>query len=161
MIWWKQYVLSVIASVLLCKIVMHLITDLRYRRLVQLIGGTFLAVTILNPILSAEIDYSPELDIGRFSPDEYVNSGKLAAIQEQEQGICNACESYIANKAKALGAAVTAEVFLDEMLHPNSARLYIQTGSEHQKKLEQILEADLGITKENQAWIWNQEESSW
>lgn len=160
MVWWKQYALSIICCVLLCGIITHIVSDLRYKKLIQLICGTLLAVTLLKPLSSTvSVDF-PEWDLNRFAPDDYVNAGKLAALREQEECIQTLCESYISNKAKDLGAVATAEILLNEKLQPNSARVFVQSGSEHRRNLERILEEDLGITKENQVWILNQEESS-
>jgi len=59
-----------------------------------------------------------------------------------------------------LGAEITAKVSLDEALTP----VFVEIGSENaltiQNELQTILTTDLGIPKENQKWIWNQENNS-
>ena len=52
---------------------------------------------------------------------------------------------------------ITTEVYLDDQMRPFRAEMYGRVDTELQSELEAVLENDLGITKENQLWIWNQE----
>ena len=158
MAWWKEYALSIIICALFCGIITHVVSDLRFKKLIRLVCGTFLAVTVLGPLSSVEIADPYIFDAEAFSPETYVEMGKQAALNVQAQCIKDACESYISNKANDFGAVVTAEVFLDEKLKPYFAEIYSHSDSDQQSTVQQILEEDLGITKENQVWIWNQEE---
>ena len=104
-------------------------------------------------------DWNPEF-LSRFSPEVYVDLGKQVAQKEQERCIKEACESYISNKAKEMGRMITSEVYLDDQMRPYRAQMYGQVDTELQSELEGVLEKDLGITKENQLWIWNQEKGN-
>ena len=155
--WWKEYILSVIGCVLFCGILSNLISELRFQKLIRLISGTLLSLVILGQLPSIDIGDSLRFKIEKFSPEEYVNLGEQIAQKEQEQCIKEACESYISNKANEMGRSVTSDVYLDGQMRPYRAQLYGYVDTELQSDLTSILEKDLGITKENQLWIWNQE----
>lgn len=160
MAWWKEYVLTIIGCVYFCGIIGHLVTDLRHKRVVQLVSGTFLAITVLGPLSTVDISTYMDFEIEAFSPEQYVDIGKQAARNAQEQCIRETCESYISSKATELGMSVLPEVHLNEMMEPFIVRIYGQSDSMRQQELEMILEEDLGVTKENQVWIWNQVKDS-
>ena len=115
-----------------------------------------LAVTVWGPLITMDPGYSLAMTIDNVSPESYIALGRQAAFKVQEQCIKEASESYISDKAEAMGVSVTAEISLNDNMEPYRAQLHAQDGAEQQKILEQVLEEDLGITKENQVWIWNQ-----
>lgn len=149
----RQYVLSVIASALICGIVSGLIREGPAKPLVRLICGLFLTVTAIQPI--ADIDFSDLLD-DSFS---YLEGGQYATAmgekmaQETMAGIIKAeAEAYILDKASDLNAEITAEVFVSEEQIPVSAAISGEVSPYVRKQLETILQTDLGIAKENQQW---------
>ena len=160
MVWWKEYALSVIGRALLCGIIIHAVSSLRYSRLIRLVCGTVLAITVLKPLSSVQIGDSLKFDTDGLSPDTYVDLGKEKAEDKRKQCITDTCASYIFSKANELGMCVTAEVFLDEALIPDRVQINCQSGLERRKDLEEYMEEVLGITKEKQVWIWNQEKGS-
>lgn len=160
MAWWKEYILSIIGCVFFCGIIGHLVSDLRHKKVVQLVSGTLLTITVLGPLSSVDISDYMDFEIEAFSPEQYVDMGKQAAWNAQEQCIKETCESYISSKANELGMMVSSEVHLNEMMEPAIVRIHGQSDSTGQHALEVILEEDLGITKENQVWIWNQEKDN-
>ena len=157
MVWWKEYILSIIGCVLFCGILSNLISDLRSQKLIRLISGTLLSIVILGQLPSIDITDSFRFEMEQFSPEEYIDLGKQAAQKEQERCIKEACKSYISNKANEQGRMITTEVYLDDQMRPFRAEMYGRVDPELQSELEAVLENDLGITKENQLWIWNQE----
>lgn len=160
MIWWKDYVMSILGCVLVGEIISQIVSDLRYKTLIQLIYGVVLIMVLLNPLSEGNIADSIDFAIEAVSPQEYIDLGQQKARKMQEQCIKEACESYISNKAKDLGVFLTSEIQLDNNLKPRDAQIYAQANSEQQRVLEQILETDLGITKGNQVWILHQEKDS-
>ena len=66
--------------------------------------------------------------------------------------IKSTCEAYILNKATELGADIHVSVSVNSQHIPFAARIMGEVTSDVRKQLEQILETDLGITKENQSW---------
>ena len=160
MVWWKEYILSVIGCVLFCGILSNLVSDLRFQKLIRLISVILLSLVILGKLPSIDIAESLRFETAMFSPEVYVDLGKQVAQKEQERCIREACESYISNKAKEMGRMITSEVYLDDQMRPYRAQMYGQVDTELQSELEGVLEKDLGITKENQLWIWNQEKGN-
>ena len=160
MAWWKAYLLSIIGCALFCGILVQIVSDLRSRKMIQLLCGMLLAITLLRPLSSISIDDTWKFDMEGISPDTYIDMGRQEAKNVQEECIMEACESYVTNKAKDFDMLVTADISLDENMRPVSARINVKSDSGKFQILEQILEEDLGITKENQTWIWDQEKNS-
>jgi predicted dehydrogenase len=90
----------------------------------------------------------------------YIAEGEKTALEAQERIITESCEAYIENRAKALGADVQVNVRLNRDQIPDLAEIRGNPGPEIQMQLQEILSEDLGIPKENQSWIWHQENSS-
>lgn len=158
---WKQYVFSLIICSLSCGIILQIISDPKRKALMHLVCGTVLAVSILRPLSRIDLEDSlriPVLD--QFSADYFLAEGKKTALKAREQNIKGYCEAYILEKAKALDAEITAHVSLDEDLIPIFVEINGVVGPNIQMQLQNILTTDLGIPKENQKWIWNQESNS-
>jgi hypothetical protein len=160
MIWWKDYVLSILGCVLVGEIISQIVSDLRYKNLIQLIYGVVLIMVLLNPLSEGNIADSIDFAIEAVSPQEYIDLGQRKARKMQAQCIKEACESYISNKANELGLTVLTEVHLSKTMEPDFVKIYGHAEAECQDQLEIILEDDLGITKENQVWMWNPGEKS-
>lgn len=160
MISWEQYALSVIGCVLLSECIIYLSDNLHYEKIIRLVCGALLTITVLEPIISLDGFDFKNFDTEQFHSEEFVNAGKMAARHTQELYIKEACESYILSVASEIGEQITAEISIDENLHPSAVRICGKLELQQQKELEQILEKDLGITKENHLWIWSQEKDS-
>lgn len=160
MVWWKEYILSVIGCVLFSGIISQIALDLRYKKMIHMACSVLVTIVILGPLTSFKIKDALKFEMEIYSPDIYLDIGKQTAQITREECIKSACESYIANKANGLGLEVTSEVFLNENLIPYFVRIYGQADADAEHCLKELLEKDLGITKENQVWIWNQEKGS-
>ena len=66
----------------------------------------------------------------------------------------------VARQLEALGVDVTAEISLDEMLVPVFVEISCEEDLKLQLELQKILTDELGIPKENQKWIMNQDINS-
>lgn len=159
---WRQYILSVIICLISCGMVSQMICETKGKELLHLISGAFLAVTILSPLTRIHVeDYFHMPEENWLRPDIYLSEGEKMASEKQIECIIDSCEAYILDKAKALGVKVTAQVSLDEGKIPVFAVIHSDpTEPEIQTELQNILTTDLGIPKENQKWIWNQESNS-
>lgn len=82
------------------------------------------------------------------------------AEEARAEYIKTSCEAYILDKAKDLGVEIRAIFSLNGDLIPETAEISGTGGIREQKRLQKILMMDLGIPKENQIWIWNQESNS-
>ena len=151
---------SIIVCVLITFTLTQMISNRRRRRLVRLICGIFLIISIFRPLV--QIDWTTWWDIAdlrQFSADSYIADGKKTALQAQEIIIKDAFETYILDKAKNLGAEITVDFTLNEDLLPVFAEIQTEADPSVQKQLQDILTADLGIPKERQTWISCQESS--
>ena len=122
----------------------------------KLIGGLFLTFTIIAPI--ADIDIDALFD----SSWDFTEQGEAAAAMGQESAreeltsiIKQECEAYILDKAEAYHAQLEVEVTLsqDEIPVPAAVRLQGSVSPYAKSNLQQWLQDDMGIPKENQVWI--------
>ena len=152
-----KYILSVTAAAILFGILQSFISSKSSCGvLLKLIGGLFLTFTIITPIADVNIDALFDTSW------DFTVQGTAAAAQGQEiaqeefQGIIKQkCEAYILDKAEAYHAQLEVEVTLnqDDMPIPTAVRLQGSVSPYTKTSLQQWLEEDMGIPKENQVWI--------
>lgn len=147
----RQYVLSVIAAGLIFGILKGISGQ---RVLVKLAGGLFLMFVIVQPL--ADFDFSAMADYMESFTEEGEDTAAIGAAMGDEayRSVIKAeVEAYILDKADAMGAALTASVTLDENAKPLAVRLQGHLSPYSRVRLEQMMEDELGISKENQLWI--------
>ena len=157
---WRQYIGLIISCCLICGIVTQLVSGTKGKELMNLISGTILAISILNPLTDIHLDPFILPSLSEQNPDAYIVEGKKSAYEAQVACIKTSFEEYILDKAKMLGADIAVEISLDKNRIPVFASIHGMKGSDIQRELERILTMDLGIPKENQKWTWNRENSS-
>ena len=124
--------------------------------LLRLIGGVFLVLTILTPL--TKMDFSG-IDgyLESFSADgeDIAANGAACAENEYRTIIKERVEAYILDKAAAAGASLSVEVTLsdEDVPVPVWIRLSGEITPDAKGQLQQILEEELGIAKEDQIWI--------
>ena len=151
------YILSVTAAALLLGILQSIAGKKgTHVALLKLIGGLFLTFTTIAPIANIELERL--LDF----PWDFAVQGNAIAQQGQEYAqyqlhgiIKDRCEAYILDKAQTYQADVTVEVMLsqDEVPVPSSVRLQGSISPYARQALQQWLQDDLGVPKEQQIWI--------
>jgi len=157
----RDYIISIIVCTLCCGIISGMTSGSGQGKLIHFICDVIVAVTVLRPISAIEFpSLSVYLADYRYSAQEYVHMGESFAKAEQERYIKKACEAYICSIAEELGAEISVRVQLDVNLMPAAAEITGRCNGEVRNEMEYILETDLGVTKENQLWIMNQEDSS-
>lgn len=149
-----RYILSVTAAAMVLGILNSLLEKKgSAASLFRLIGGLFLTFTIIQPMAGFEI-----ADIAAFAEDFYAAgeaaaaSGEWIASEERAAIIKEEIQAYILDKAEACGAALTVEVSLDDDSLPAAVRLAGNISPYAKTQLQNTIEADLGISKENQLW---------
>lgn len=158
---WKTYLFSIIVCTLSCSILSQLVSNGKRKALMRLITGTAIAVSILYPLSGMSLKDLFTIPLPKKNAAEYyIAEGENTALEAQEKLIKDACETYILDKAKTLGSNIVVEVALNTELIPDFVELRGEVDTDLQLQLEKILTADLGIPKENQKWIWNQESNS-
>lgn len=150
---WKQYLLSVIGCAFACGMVSLIVLDPKRKELMRLVCGMVLAISVIRPLSGIR----PE-DFLKFpteswtTADPYIAEGERAAWREQERCIKESCQAYILDKARALGAEVSVEIFLDDDLLPAFAEITAEADPRMESQLQEILATGLGIPKEHQKW---------
>lgn len=158
---WKQYLISIIVSALSCGIISQMISDTKSKELMHLLCGLILAISILHPLSRLDLKTLFSISISDSNmTDQYITEGKEIASEAKAARIKAYCEAYILEKAKAEGADIEVDLFLDENQMPASAEIEGTLEADIQSRLQNILVEDLGIPKENQTWSWNQESNS-
>lgn len=158
---WKAYLLAVISCGLICGVLLQLVSDSHTKKLLQMICGVVAGISLLRPLSGIRLQDWYQADFPAMaSGHAYIAEGEKTAQEAQERIITESCEAYIENRAKALGADVQVNVRLNRDQIPDLAEIRGNPGPEIQMQLQEILSEDLGIPKENQSWIWNQENSS-
>lgn len=151
------YILSVTAAGILCGIAVRILDEKNPNsRIVRLLAGILLAITVIKPLAKFEIgsvdDFWEELD----------GEGALAAqngIQYAEEAaadiIKSRVEAYILDKSASLGATLRVEVMIENGTVPQitGVRLAGQVSPYARTRLTGILRDELGIAEEQQIWI--------
>lgn len=152
-----RYILSVTAAAIIFGILQSLFDKKGSPgALMRLIGGLFLAFTVISPVAELNLNTAFEM------PWDYAQQGSAAAFQgeeiaqEQLEGIIKErCRTYILDKARDYQAQLEVEVTLtqDEIPVPAAVRLQGSISPYAKSALQQWLEEDMGIRRENQIWI--------
>lgn len=146
------YVLRLVCAACICALVRAMGGKGTGSGLRSLLAGAFLVLTALDP--KAELKL-PQLDPEGIlqEAEEASMSGARQAKQEQEAIISGAFESYIWNKANALGVEAAVQVELDEQLLPCAAVITGALTEQEREALGRVLASELGLGEEEQTWI--------
>lgn len=157
---WKEYLLGVVTASLVCSIVTEILPDSAGKELLRILSGAVLATVILHPLSGIRLeDLRNGIPLETPSAQLCLAEGEAAATAAKKQYITQACEAYILSKAQEMGSEITPEITLDESAIPVSVRLKGTAEPDTREALARILTEDLGITKENQLWTGNPENS--
>ena len=153
-----SYILRVVSTGFLCAIV-QLFFDKGSKAysLVRLVCGMLLTLMVLSPIRNSS-QWKWEMNVLEMFPDvsDVISEGEDAAKSAMGQIISQKTQTYILDKANALGADIDVEIVLsDETLpKPCKATIHGTTSPYVRKQLTQVICVDLGISEENQEWIY-------
>lgn len=151
-----QYICGITAGAMLCGIVCGLLRDSPVHSLAKLVCGVMMTVAFLRP-LTQHFDWDisniaiPELNAGK----EFASHGEEITQNAMGEIISERIQAYILDIAVSIGAEISVEVELGNTSPPIPECVYI-TGelSPYQKlQLEEIIQEDLNIPRENQIWI--------
>ena len=149
----RAYLLSVTAAAMILALLRTLAGAGTMGTLTRLLGGLFLAVTVISPLVHLEIpDPTAWLE-------SYTDEGNAAAAdgeamaKEYSAAIISAeLEAYILDKAARLGAEVTAEVSLDADGMPRSVTVRGEISPAAREELSRYISQTLGLGEEAQRW---------
>lgn len=152
-----KYILSVILAACVVAIVTSLLDEKTNQGvLLRMIGGLFLAFTVITPVLKLDFEGAISIvDDYMAEADDAARRGEDLATDAMGEIIKEQTEAYILDKANSYGATVcvSVEVSEDPVPIPVSACLEGNVTPYAKWQLQRMLESDLGIPKENQQWI--------
>lgn len=151
----RQYVISVVAAAIVCGIVTGVMKEGTAQAVVKLICGLFLTFAVLRPI--ARLDLA---DLGNFGLSLSRDAEQAAAVGENlardalADIIKRETEAYILDKAAALNLSLEAEVTVSDSDPPvpMAVRISGNASPYARLRLQNLIQEELGISKENQLW---------
>lgn len=151
----RGYLVSVVSVCMLCVPAGVLVKKESMQKIVRLLSGVLVLLVVLRPLLHIDMeDVSKKLE--EVCREYSFDTGQLKTDTQNQMAayIKEATQTYIEEKAAALGALVKAEVTLSEEEYPVpvGARLTGTVTPEQLGELRKILETELNIPKEQQEW---------
>lgn len=151
-----KYILSITSAALLYSI-LHSLTDKKSSTaaLLQLIGGLFLTFTVITPL--ADIDFAHLFDSEWNFSDQgniVVIEGEQLAQEQRNNIIKQRCEAYILDKAMSYQTPLHVKVSLSQgdIVIPSMVTLEGNVSPYIKSTMQQWLQEEMGIPKENQIW---------
>ena len=153
----RQYIIAVTAASIICGIVKSISNEKNgSATILRLVSGIFMTVTVLSPVVRLELNALPILS------EDFLDQAKTAAavgeevaIDEINAIITKQTQAYILDKAAAFGARLQVEVHIakDGTYRPKTVTLQGSISPYAKSRMQQIIEEDLQIAKEDQQWI--------
>ena len=151
-----EYVLSVTAAAMICSAILRMLLGKGTAAVLgKILTGIFMTLTILSPLTDIRIndfaalhfDYSSQANTAVAEGEAKARAALMDSISERT------C-TYILNKAKQLGVTLQVQVTVsdDAIPVPTKVMLKGSISPYNKRKLQSIIENDLGIHKENQVW---------
>ena len=152
-----KYILSVTSAAILFGILQSLLGKKgNSAALLRLIGGIFLAFTVISPVTDVDLGRILDPAWDYTAQGSSIAAGGYAVSQNQLHSIIKErCRTYILDKAISYNAQLEVEVELtqDEIPVPAAVRLRGSISPYGKQALQQWLQDVMGIPKENQQWI--------
>ena len=152
----REYILSVAVVGILCGIVRKLIDKKGIPGMLgKSLTGLAITITILSPLTNFSLGSLNKIKF------EYQEVGEKAVRAGEEimhealgESISEYSETYIFNKAKEMGVQLEVEVYVSNDVYPVPKKVRISGSISPyvKKRLQQIIEEDLGVMEENQEW---------
>ena len=150
------YLVSVTAAALVCGFAKTMIPEGLLGAALKLVTGIMMVLAVAGPWINFRL---PNLD--RWSQGFYqeaedaASAGAASAMEALREGISRQTQTYIQDKAKALGAELTVEVILTEgsIPAPKGVVLRGRISPYGRSVLSEYLQKELGIEMEEQTWI--------
>ncbi len=148
------YVMTLVAAGMLVAMSQSMLTLGRMKKIAALAGGTVLVLTALTPLVNLELgDLSWDgLDVDTTLIDQMQED----TINQRNRIIKEKTETYILDKAKELGAAISADVTVAMAEagygYPYSVRVTGVLSASQKEALSSYMAEELGIPKQRQVW---------
>jgi len=154
MAWAKDYLFSITTAAMICGIPVVILGKKGGSvAVINLICGLFLTFTVIRPIVNIRInDLSIFAEDISSSAENAVADGERMAEKTMTEIIKARTQTYILDKAAALGLTMEVEVNLDGMI-PTSVILKGSVSPYNKAQLTTQIAHELGISPEDQQWI--------
>lgn len=153
----REYLLSITAAAIICAVVRQMFgKDRPIGKLIKIISGLFMVVTVLSPLLEFRLDdWIGQTEDLVVQGDPYVEEGVSHAESAMSDIIKQQLEEYILDEAERLCVKIRAEVTLrdDGTFTPEGVVLKGEISPYSKQALSEYIVQTLGITEENQKWI--------
>lgn len=149
----KGYLLSITAAALVCGIVISLTGKKgSISKLMKLLCGLFLAATVIKPVVDVRIENIYDFTENLSAQGEMaVAQGENVAAEEMKRIIKQKTETYILDKANALGAEITVQVVLEDYI-PAGVTIMGDVSPFVKSNLSASITQELNIPPEEQIW---------
>lgn len=150
----KNYLLTVTAAAILCSILVRVAGKKGTApAIIRLLSGLFMTATVLSPLITLELDRFADYTGGLSQQaSQIAQEGTQMARQEMETIIISQTESYIQEKASALGVTLEVQVILNNQI-PDRVMLSGAISPGAKVHLTAWITNNLGIPPEAQEWI--------
>lgn len=152
-----KYIIQIAAAAILCTVVKTILPEtITSGKLLRVIAGVFLTVTVLSPVLKLKLDgYGDYFSDFTASAKEITENGQIMANDAMADIIKRNTEAYIFNEAEKLNLDIDVEVMTDQSNPPVPCAITIMGNvSPYTKnRLSALIHQQLGIPEENMQWI--------
>lgn len=152
----RQYLLSIVITAIICSLFLHLLQNFQTKNIGKFICGVVLSLAILYPLAGKNIWKHRDLfDFPIPDAEEAIAEGQDLSRYALADIIKLSSEAYILDKAMELNVNIEVNVAVDASDEPIPSEVTL-TGAispQARNRLTEIIENDLGITKEDQYWV--------
>lgn len=152
----RTYLLTVVCVAMISSIAINMISKKSpHAAIIKLIAGLIMSITIISPWLKIDFenlslylsDFETEAQNAVVDGTEYASTTLSTIIKDN-------AEAYILDKANQLGLSIEVEVCLSDESPPmpTFAEIHGTVSPYAKARLQEIIENDLAISKENQLW---------
>lgn len=153
----RSYLISVAAACLLQTLIGALLPENKIKKLALTAGGLLVILTVISPVATLDTETMAGTMSQFILETETARTG-ISVHQEDllRDIIKDRCETYILDKASAMGLTVQAEVTLGDTVGtpcPVAVTIRGELTVEQMRKLSRYITEDLGIPADQQEWL--------
>ncbi len=153
----RDFILRIIAASIICAIIIRITGEKSaHSRLIHLICGLFLVLTVISPLVEIRIsDISQYIEEIEIDAGDAVSYGQHLAETQTVSIIKRNTEAYILDKASSLGLTIDVEVTVSESSpkRPYQVTLNGVAAPLKKRQLQEWICKDLDIAEENLIWM--------
>ena len=149
------YIVSISATALICGIVCSFLKESGAFKTIRMVCNLILMFAILRPFVNLQKFHLSQLPFPDFTEENsWIEEAKLSSRNALGDIIKVQTEAYILDKAAEMGASITVVVSVssDEPPVPVGVEISGAVSPYLKLRLEEMIQEDLNISKENQVW---------